>query len=364
MSVSLPRTRIKSLEELVKQFEIDLEAWEVDRFTANAWEVGAKDEQGRIITEPLYQVKAHLKRRRSQSAIREQIELMKEEIRALIPETFKRVQRFTKPEGRTLELNISDHHFGKLAWSPETGGPSYDFEIAVKLYIEAFDSLLERAAPYGIGRVLLPLGNDIFHIDDRRQMTTAGTPQDADTRYDKLFPRVRRLVTEQINRVRRNVGPVEVVLVRGNHDYNSVFHLGDSLECTFDGCEDVKIDNTPTQRKYWHWGKNLVMFTHGNEEKFDQLWALMATERATEWAASTTREAHTGHRHGQKLLVPALDQDRGLVIRQFPSLTPADWWHASKGYTMNQRVAQGIVWDQNEGVIGIAQYRAPDEVAG
>jgi hypothetical protein len=45
-----------------------LNTWEIERHIINKWEVGAKDEEsGKIITEPLYQVKACIKKRKEVS---------------------------------------------------------------------------------------------------------------------------------------------------------------------------------------------------------------------------------------------------------------------------------------------------------
>lgn len=66
-TVSIPKTRICSLDELVEHCKIDLGAWEVERFICNKWEVGIKvgaGEAARVETEPLFQVKAFLRKRR------------------------------------------------------------------------------------------------------------------------------------------------------------------------------------------------------------------------------------------------------------------------------------------------------------
>jgi hypothetical protein len=61
--ISLPKTRIRTLEELVEACNIDLKVWIVDRFVANKWEVGSKDASKEIVVTALFQVKAFLSRR-------------------------------------------------------------------------------------------------------------------------------------------------------------------------------------------------------------------------------------------------------------------------------------------------------------
>jgi len=54
--------RIKTLEDLIKACDIDLNVWEVERHVINKWEVGAKGNVG-LHVEPLFQVKAWLIRK-------------------------------------------------------------------------------------------------------------------------------------------------------------------------------------------------------------------------------------------------------------------------------------------------------------
>lgn len=56
-------TRIKTLDQLLEATEVDLDIWEVERHKVNKWEVGSKDPDGNIVVEPLFQVKASLKRK-------------------------------------------------------------------------------------------------------------------------------------------------------------------------------------------------------------------------------------------------------------------------------------------------------------
>ena len=146
--------------------------------------------------------------------------------------------------------------------------------------------------------------------------------------------------------------PVHVVVVNGNHDVMSAFHLGEVLQAHFHRTEDVTVDNRPTQRKYVTFHKCLLGLTHGSEEKLSSLAMLMATERQEDWARSTPagREYHIGHFHHKKSLaiLPALDVS-GVLIRVIPSLVPLDAWHASKGYG-SKLAAEAYYWDPEYGV--------------
>jgi len=79
-TITVPVGRVKSLEQLLKVCNVDLDVWEVERYIVNKWEVGRKgitkdlvwqngildgysEDTGGINVEPLYQVKAWLIRR-------------------------------------------------------------------------------------------------------------------------------------------------------------------------------------------------------------------------------------------------------------------------------------------------------------
>ena len=56
--------RIKTLDDLIVVSDIDLEQWDIERYNVNKWEVGSTID-GEIIVEPLFQVKAWLKKNKS-----------------------------------------------------------------------------------------------------------------------------------------------------------------------------------------------------------------------------------------------------------------------------------------------------------
>lgn len=65
-TITLPKTRIHTLEQLIEACHIDTTVWNIDRFIANKWEVGAKDANGDIQVTPLFQIKAFLTKKVAQ----------------------------------------------------------------------------------------------------------------------------------------------------------------------------------------------------------------------------------------------------------------------------------------------------------
>lgn len=348
--VSIPRTRICTLEQLIEHCQIDLSIWAIKRFVANKYEMGAKDSKtDKLVVQPLFQIKAFLERKVELSDARNEIEELKKlatsAIRAKWPTIPKPVE-----SGNLLEVIMPDVHFGKLAWSLETGGPNYDTKIAVETYWRAFNALLSRVSHLKFERVLFILGNDCLNADDSEGRTTAGTYVSTDVRYHKTFTIVRDLKIESIQRLRK-IAPVDVLVTRGNHDELSSWHLGDSLEMFFHSCPDVKIDNRPRARKYYKWGYCLLMSTHGNRGKLTDLPLLMAREAGQWWGETKFREAHSGHKHKK-----FVDELHGVRVRILSALCPADAWHADSTFVGNLRSAEAFVWNKDEGIIATAEF--------
>ncbi len=352
-TITLPKTRIHTLDELIEYFEVDLLVWEVERFVCNKWEVGAKDADGELQVKPLFQVKAFLKRRKEMEAVQKEIEGLKEQAKDYSPEP-PFIIREQQMSDLMLEINFPDAHLGKLAWGVETGHGNYDVKIAEQVYWTALETILDRVSAVQFDHILYVVGNDILNSDDIEGRTTSGTYVSSDARYHKTFAAVRSLMVKSIERLRQ-IAPVKVMIVSGNHDQLSCWHLGDSLECFFHNYEDVQIDNLPRQRKYHEFGNVGLMFTHGHKGKRTDYPALMAAEQPQMWGRTKYRECHTGHLHMTKT-----DEQHGFRTRILPSLTAPDDWLATNGFVGNLRNAEGYVWSKQEGLIGQVYYTVPE----
>jgi hypothetical protein len=363
-------SRITSLEDLITFFHIDTEAWEVSGFRVNKWEQ-ASDKKGIV---PLYQVRANLVRRVSPTvdAARVDIAAMLEEVAAARKGSgsylLARPPGPPKLDGDPVlaVLNIYDPHLGLRAWGQETGGSNQDLPEGVRVYGEAVETLLSLARIYPVEEVLYVVGHDLFHVDQSGLnlvggATEMGTPQDVDTRQEKLFTTVRRAVIRGID-MARTVAPVRVRCVQGNHDPQQVYRLGEVLMAWYRHDADVTIEYGPKRATFYGWGKNAWMLTHGENYKRhrDNLPLLFATECPPEiWSASTHREVLTGHWHksmgGEYLPTSDLDEQRGIRVRSLPGLTAEDSWHARSGFK-HTRAATLICYRKSGGVVGLHEY--------
>lgn len=344
--VNSPRGRIKSLEALIDAADIDTSQWEIERHKINKWEVGAKDENGRITIEELWQVTAWLTQRKGvrneevKRVILEQIEDYTKQIRRPTPKP--------RPQsGLMFEIGAYDLHLGKLAWAEEAGD-DYDLGIAADIFKWAISTLIEKASATPIEKILLPIGQDFFHFDTQRGQTTKGTELDVDSRWLKMFRTGTDLCVWAVDQL-REIAPVEVLVVPGNHEEMSTISLGEYLAAWYRNDEDITIDNSAKQRKYLSYGINALGFCHPDMAKLKDLPMIMASEAPELWATSRVREIHVGHLHQRRTINPLMEYN-GVVVRILPSISATDAWHYKSGYVGNLRSAEGYLWSKTGGL--------------
>lgn len=358
--------RITSEEDLLSFFRVDRDRWQAARLSVNKWEMGAKGPTGEIVVTPLYQVRAVLEPRAEHTAervgemLRDVIAEMKEHAPAYRP-----VDRAARLPGTGVlaEIAIFDPHLGMLAHRDEVGG-NYDLKIGRAEYQQAAEGLLSLARLYDTARILFVVGNDFLHVDGPSQngrggATAAGTPQDVDGRLHKLFSAGRQAIITAVDAARL-IAPVDVLVVPGNHDHRTMFHMGEVLSAWYRNDAEVNVIYGPQKRHFYGWGANAFLFTHGEEyrRKRDSLPLIFLDECPMELLAASrggVREVHTGHNHarmaGGYYPDSEVSETRGIVTRSLPALTPSDAWHHVQGYR-HRRAASAFFWHADGGMAG------------
>lgn len=250
---------------------------------------------------------------------------------------------------------IFDLHLGKLAWGEETG-EDYDIKIAEARFNTALDDLISKCRSHSFERVLFIVGNDVYNSDKAFPFgqTTAGTAQHDDIRWQKLFRMGIRLMTQAVEKL-SHIAHTDVVTVFSNHDYERVFYLGEVLDAVFANHPNVTVDNSPSPRKYYQFGCNLLGLAHGHNEKPEQLPLLMAQEASDKWSATWYREWLLGHLHHKKQLQTQTAKDyNGVKVTYLTSPSSADAWHASRGFKGSIKGAEAFVYDAEEGLVATA----------
>ena len=354
--------RIRSVEDAIREFKIDTNEWEVEppirikthegyrKDRKSSWHVvngktisGDVEDTGNLLLVTLYGVDIKFKRKteeiRATNVVRDMI-LDAKKYSIKVP----KISYPKLKDGVLLELAIFDAHFGRLCWGEESGA-DFDVHIAEKLLKQTLMELLDYSRNFNVSKILIPFGGDYFNSNSKSNSTVLGTVQQEDTRYSKTFRLGRQLAIDIIDRCFQ-VAPVDVVLVKGNHDEERLFYLGDSLECWYHNNKNVNIDNSPKSRKYYPFGNTLLGFTHGDDVKLEKLPFLMALETSDLWNKSKFREIHTGDKHHRLTL-----NENGVVVRIIGSIVAPDQWTHNKGFIGSIRATESFIFHPQKGLI-------------
>ena len=239
------------------------------------------------------------------------------------------------------EISLPDIHYGKITDEP--------MNIIEKHYIQAIMDLHKKADGLEIDRFLLPVGNDGLNSEGMSRATTKGTPQQDNMRWRESFRGYWHLVSKAIDYLAQ-FAPVDVIVVQGNHDFERMFYAGEVLDAIYKNNKNVTVDNSLDARKYYEYGINMIMFTHGDKEKTQELPLLIATEQPAMWSRAKVREVHCGHRHKEML-----NEYMGTKVRFIPSICGNDLWHKTQGYVGTLRCGQAYIWNKNRGLEGYLQ---------
>lgn len=346
--VSVDR-KISTPEDALKRAKIDTSLWEIEKQIVNSWPIAMKNNDGKPQYVEMWQVKLWLRRKAPKH--------VQEGIKAFLKPITKSARRTPKPRvkktanGHLLEVSLYDSHFGKYCWEPETG-TDFDTDIAESIYANAVSDLLHRSSSHKIERIMFPVGNDFFQVNNWQNTTQRGTPVDHDGRFPRVFETGLRATVNAINRC-LEVAPVDVVYVGGNHDMETSFYLCQVLKAHYKNNKHVTIDVSPKTRKAYVYGENLLLLDHGDKIKHKDYVGLCAMEFPQEWANARWREAHVGHLHKKfEMSTVDVNENLGFRVRILPSLSGTDKWHYENGFVKNHRCAEAYLWHKTDWYVG------------
>jgi len=268
-----------------------------------------------------------------------------EEFLNLIPDAPEAPNRIELTDGEkpyALVVSATDFHWGKYGWVDEVG-ETYDFDEAKSRLMDRTQDLVSRL-PYQPEKIIMGTGSDWFHVDNDLGTTTKGTPQDMCGTPAQILKSGCELAVEHIELLRQ-VAPVEIYNMAGNHDRMSALALIMYLDAYYRNADDVSVVVSPYPRQYMTYGNNLIGLTHG-DKAMQKLPALMANEAKTEWGVTDHHYWFHGHLHHQ-----TVKESAGTLIIQLASLAGHDRYHARAGYTMSKAGLSGYMIDKEEGLI-------------
>ena len=260
------------------------------------------------------------------------------------------IKREIKKSNHLLVINPADIHIGKYASHTETGD-GYNVEIACNRVLEGLEGLIEKSKGFDVDRVLFCIGNDVLHIDNVYNTTTAGTNQDVDGKWWEHFEVALALYVKCVE-ILREVAPVDIIHSMSNHDYQSGFHLAHALKSWFRNDSEVTFDISVAHRKYYKYGKNLIGLEHGDGAKMDNLPLLMAQEQPKMWSETKYRYWYLHHLH-HKVKHKWRDAKDfiGVTVEYMRSPSGTDSWHSRKGFSGVPKAVEGFLHEKVSGQV-------------
>ena len=267
--------------------------------------------------------------------------------------------RLTGIGGRRFGVVLSptDFHWGKWG-AVEEGTKEYSRRVARERLRASTASCLAGVLCHGQPEVIMVgVGSDYFHVDNEAGTTSGGTPQDRDGNPLDIIETGCEMMVEYVDMLRA-VAPVELVLMAGNHDHLLGYCLLLYLSAYYHGVEGVTVRRTADPRQYVEYGSTLLTFVHGDAvHRTGDIARLAAVEAREQWGRTRHRVALTGHLHYEKM-----EDDRGFVRYQMPSLSGTDRWHTRHGYVGSRVLLSAVLIDRDAGVFGTLLGSEGDQV--
>lgn len=370
-SIEIVSTTIKTIDEGIEAAKIDFDIWEVESAKVGSWNTTMKIKDCFGVETPTqivnYKVQIKLKAI-VKNHVKETFERLFEKL-PINNTVYPKLSPKPNPQ-YMLEVGLVDQHFGMLAWAKETLS-DYDLKIAELLYVESAKKAINRIKnPEQIGKILLPIGHDFFHINDQSNTTPrAGHRLDVDGRLAKVFSTGKLAAVKAIDYLAK-IAPVEVVFVPGNHDPQMSYYLCVTLQAWYRNCPDIYFDIdqegivNPTARKYVAWGKGLLGMSHGLDEKMSDLPGIMANEAKHLWANAVYKEIHIGHFHkvrSSSTFKHFTDTVNQTVVRTLPSLCGSDDYSYAHGWlSEGVQAAEFHLWDKEYGPVQYISVKAEE----
>lgn len=352
--------RIVTVDDAIARAQIDTEIWEVDKVVVNGWDITMKvktGEEEKPVTHQNYQIKIWLVRK-VPKRVEDAVETLLNRLRKASLKTpfINKISLKKLPHRHSLEPCIFDPHYGLRCFE---GGADMDYspEECANVVLSALDEIVRLAEPYApFEEIFLPLGNDFFHTDNVFGGTTKGTVQPEAESFLHTFIGGETLAIEMLDRL-KELAPVSVYMIPGNHDRVASFMLGRVLNAYYHNDKNIDVHAGASPFKFHQYGTNLIGYEHGASVAPIRYAALMANECPEGWLASKDgyREWHCGDQHRKGSSKPSMLEEQGVSVEFLPGLCVPNEWHRLKSFNWQKRAAMGFVWDHTAGPVARLQ---------
>lgn len=352
------------LKRAVKSAEIQLEDFRVKSFECRSWDVTMKWSGGRIEKRTNHHIGVKWERKAPDPILTATRRIIDK-----LPDYYRPEAEAPKPTlcgNYMCEIALYDIHFGMLAWAAETG-QDYDCNIAANIMAYATDDIVRRTKERDIDHYLVPIGNDLFHVNDVTELTPkSGNRLDVDSRLPGIIEKAEESLFYMVDQLKQ-VAPVKIFWVPGNHDPQTSYYMLRTLNAWYKKDGRVEVDTSPKPRRVVKHGPNLVAFLHGSEvakSRIKELPNIVMEEALNEGLLEKDqyREIHMGHNHTKGELTPQTGSSHGkMYIRKIPSIVGTDYWHFKNAFVESSKTAQFFMWPENAPLESVQDVHIPLE---
>jgi hypothetical protein len=169
--------------------------------------------------------------------------------------------------------------------------------------------------------------------------------------FHYVYERGELLLIQAIDML-KEVAPVEVIEVSGNHDTYISFTMARVMRAHYRSDENVTVNASPSPYKFVHYGCNLIGFKHDSKPSNQvRLAAVMANEMPEAWAATDGgyREWHVSDQHRKGVGSLVAMEEQGVSLEFLPSIVVPNGWHREMTFNHQKRGAMGWVWNYEIG---------------
>lgn len=254
---------------------------------------------------------------------------------------------------KTLAIPANfDVHIGKHCELIRTGN-DYTPDKAVNQVLEGQAKLFALTKPFGVSDILLPMGNDVVHVDNNGHTSTSGTPQDAYGSVESMMMLAAEMYIRSIEEWAKTHN-VWLAHIHSNHDRVAGWSVSQLVATYFRNHPRVhahpdSINQTPF--KYFLFANDLIVFTHG-EAKSEEILGTIQEEILLIGKPINRIYVYIAHKHhkdrgirGSKVVKNKEKDYNGVAtikhgepvtgkvhVEMVRSPSPADPWHALKGF--------------------------------
>jgi hypothetical protein len=356
--------RMLTKEDIIDEFNIDLDIWEIEKFRVKTsegyrkdrsvkWKVrdgrvleGDVDDSGKMLIVPLYHLELRLKPREYKFT-QNNIDALFESIKDKDFKTLQIAPSQYDSKGVTAIVPIADLHYGLIA-TKEVEGEEYNIDIANRRVESAISQAKQRLSGRKIKEIIFLIGNDFLNSDNIAATTTKGTPQNTVYSWFSLVDSSLEILIKSINGL-RDLSKVKVLNVQSNHDYHTNYSIVKMLEQYFKDCEDVSFDNRPIYTKYLMIGKTLFGFTHDIPKKRALATITSDIESKPLWSDANQVVWILAHLHNAMQY-----KTEGIMeMYRLPTMSGRSRWTTEKHFPRSEPRTQLFVVDDEYGILDV-----------